>query len=239
MNLCRHFNGFQGAKAVDNGPGMTPSLFAKFVDTKSALECAECLAQTPFDEDLPQTLLKVAFARSELDLSHGITSGPGRSDELIGGTLGTGPVSNNAGFVPPSMPSIVPVPVPVPLPVVSAGVGNDQIGFSQPPSSTGFKSPGPPPVGHSESGKVFAHMATQQGGTITTIMIPGATEKNLTEQALKDHFAKLPGFSALKLVPRVGHAFVRFTSRDFAQAALTAANTMGMRPCWATRNLMS
>ena len=40
----------------------------------------------------------------------------------------------------------------------------------------------------------------------------------LHESCEEQRIIVLSGFSALKLVPRVGHAFIRFTTRDFAQA---------------------
>jgi len=89
----------------------------------------------------------------------------------------------------------------------------------------------------SGSGQAFKEKAESQGGPIETIAILGMSEKNITEEYLRREFSQLPGFSTMKVNPRMGAAFAKFESRAHAEAAMLASNALGLGAEWARRNL--
>jgi len=67
-NLCRFMHGFEGAHVAFAGQGQCSSLFVKFTTAELARLAMDTLHGAPFDTDVPQVLLKVEYARREMEV---------------------------------------------------------------------------------------------------------------------------------------------------------------------------
>eukprot|EP00746_Dinoflagellata_sp_MGD_P124835 gnl/MRDRNA2_/MRDRNA2_59470_c0_seq1.p1 gnl/MRDRNA2_/MRDRNA2_59470_c0~~gnl/MRDRNA2_/MRDRNA2_59470_c0_seq1.p1 ORF type:complete len:569 (+),score=116.93 gnl/MRDRNA2_/MRDRNA2_59470_c0_seq1:223-1707(+) len=90
---------------------------------------------------------------------------------------------------------------------------------------------------YSGRGESYREHAEREGGPIDTICILDMHSKGLSEDYARKEFGELPGFVMMKVNPKMGVAFAKFTTRYHAEAALKAANTMGLGAEWAKRNL--
>jgi len=67
-NLTRFMTGFEGAHVAFAGPGQSSALFVKFVSPEIARNAMDMLHGAPFDMDNPQIILKVEYARREMEV---------------------------------------------------------------------------------------------------------------------------------------------------------------------------
>lgn len=98
----------------------------------------------------------------------------------------------------------------------------------------------PPPSNHSP-----AHVPPKRArvsdapGNVDTLILQGQFEKGFTETQLEDFFVQVPGFIAYKSSPRVGGAFVKFSTPALAQEALLMAMDAGIEAQMARSSMTS
>lgn len=200
-NLVRFFPGYEAMK-VTTGKGKSggTAMFVKFDSVASAMECQKALNAQPFDTAIPDQVMRVEMARSDMKTHASGVPPPPRYDPPPETTWSE--TGSTAGQF---------------LGKIHALNAEAEVGGAH-----GAAYSGPPAVGRKR------HRGSEDPLAIDTLVLLGQLEKGFTEHQLEDFFAQVPGFVAFKANSRVGGGFVKFSSPALAHEALETAAQAGI-----------
>jgi len=223
-NLCRFMTGFEGAHVAFAGPGQSSALFVKFVSPEIARNAMDMLHGAPFDVDAPQVILKVEYARREMEV---------RPNSLL-------PAPMVALTPPPAGDRNMALARP---PAAIAPPGGVHMTDQAPPNVDAYPPvhrpvaplAAPPPQVPGPNGQMIRVGLT--GGELTTIVVLRLKEKGFIPEELMQWFQQRPGFLTLHVNERIDGLFVKFGSGTAAERAMEDANAQNFGCEWARRNL--